>query len=59
MEYNSNYITGDHKLSFDWLDFTNQGHKFWSFIGQSYIKSQTSQLSYTYESLKSLIVHIK
>ena len=26
------------KLKFDWLDFTNQGHKFWYFIGQSYLK---------------------
>ena len=26
------------KLKFDWLDFTNQGHKFSGFIGQSYLK---------------------
>ena len=29
---------GDRKLKFNWLDFTNQGHKFWGFIGQSYLK---------------------
>ena len=26
------------KLKFDWLDLTNQGHKFWGFIDQSYLK---------------------
>ena len=25
-------------MRFDWLDFTNQGHKFLGFIGQSYLK---------------------
>ena len=29
---------GDRKLKFDWLNFTNQGHKFWGFIGQSHLK---------------------
>ena len=28
----------DRKLKFDWLDFTNQGHKFWGFIDQSCLK---------------------
>ena len=26
------------QMKFDWLDFTNQGQKFWGFIGQSYLK---------------------
>ena len=43
-------------MKYDWLDFSNQGHKFWGFIGQSYLKKILEPI--TTQNLGSLLMKL-